>query len=62
VNTCSTFAAVVVPAWFLVTFGIARTSFYYAVRRRESKMDQLAERLATTAQQLIGSGPKLPSR
>jgi hypothetical protein len=55
-------AAILVPAWLLTVFGIARTSFYYASRRRDSLLKALAERLGATTQQLIGPGSRILPR
>jgi serine/threonine protein kinase len=54
-------AAVVVPLWFTMVYGIARTSYHYAVRRREKKMLELIENLAALARELIGERVKLPA-
>jgi hypothetical protein len=51
-------AAFVVPAWLVVTVLTARTSYHYAVKRREKSLRELADRLATLAQDLIGEQPK----
>jgi hypothetical protein len=42
-----------VPFWLALTYAVARTSYYYAVRRRQRELDGLADRLAALAQDLI---------
>ena len=54
--------AVVVPAWLTIVYGIARTSFHYAVKRREKTLGTLADRLAAAARELIGEPSRLPER
>jgi hypothetical protein len=44
---------VVVPFWLATTYAVARTSYYYAVRRRQRELDSLADRLAALAQELV---------
>ena len=42
-----------VPLWLATTYAVARTSYYYAVRRRQRELDGLADRLAALAQSLV---------
>ena len=42
-----------VPLWLATTYAVARTSFYYSVRRRRRELDGLADRLASLAQGLV---------
>ena len=44
---------VAVPVWLATTYAVARTSFHYAVRRRQRELDELADRLAALAQSLV---------
>ena len=54
-------AAFFVPAWLGLVFSGARTAFHYAVKRREKTLQELADRLAATATDLVGpSQPLLP--
>jgi hypothetical protein len=55
-------AAFIVPAWFALTFSLARTSFHYAARRRDQKMAELVTHLADTVRQLVGGSAKLLPR
>jgi hypothetical protein len=54
-------AIFVIPAWLLLTFGVARSSYHYSVRRREKKLLALTENLAALARELIAERPKLPA-
>ncbi len=54
-------AVVIVPAWFLTVYGIARTSYYYATKRRDKTLRDLADRLEQLARELIAD-PKLLER
>ena len=51
-------AAFIVPAWLTIVGATARTSYHYAVKRREKSLGELADRLANLAQDLIGEQPK----
>ena len=51
-------AAFIVPAWLVLTGLTARTSYHYAVKRRQKSLRELADRLANLAQDLIGEQPK----
>jgi serine/threonine protein kinase len=42
-----------VPFWLALTYAVARTSYFYAVRRRQRELDGLADRLAALAQELV---------
>ena len=55
-------AVFLIPAWLALTYGIARSSYYYSVKRREKKLLALTENLAALARELIGERPKLPAR
>jgi serine/threonine protein kinase len=52
----------VIPMWLTLVFGTARTSYYYAVKRREKALSGLADRLAELARELIGEPLKLPEK
>jgi tRNA A-37 threonylcarbamoyl transferase component Bud32 len=49
-------AAFIVPAWLIMAYSIARTSFHYAARARDTKLRELADRLADVADELTRSG------
>jgi len=51
-------AAVIVPVWLTLVYLTARTSFYYAVKRREKSLSAVADRLADLMIDLIGEEPK----
>jgi hypothetical protein len=53
---------VALPAWYFLVFSGARTWFHYAWRSRQGKLEQLADRLASTAEQLILDTPSDPRR
>jgi serine/threonine protein kinase len=56
-------AAVVVPLWLFATFAMARTAYYYAVRRRSRALEGLVDRLAVLARELaIPARPALAGR
>jgi len=44
---------VAVPLWLATTYAVARTSYYYSVRRRQRELNGLADRLAALAQSLV---------
>ena len=46
--------AFMIPAWLITAYSIARTSFHYAVRRRQKVLTYLADRLAELSRELIG--------
>jgi hypothetical protein len=46
-------AAVIVPAWLATVYASARTSYHYAVLRRQRRIETLIERLAETARELV---------
>ncbi|HEY8175070.1 MAG TPA: serine/threonine-protein kinase [Gemmatimonadaceae bacterium] len=46
--------AFMIPAWLATVYSIARTSFHYAVRRRQKVLTYLADRLAELSHELIG--------
>jgi hypothetical protein len=52
--------AFMIPAWLITAYGIARTSFYYAVGRRQKVLNYLADRLADLSRELIGEKRLLP--
>jgi serine/threonine protein kinase len=57
-------AEVVVPVvagWLALTYGTARTSYRLTVRSRRRTLEGLADRLAATAQELIGDRPRRES-
>jgi hypothetical protein len=47
-------ALIVLPVWLSLVYLTARTSYHYAVVRREKVLENLADRLADLAQELIG--------
>ena len=55
-------AAFFVPAWLALVFSGARSAFHYAVKRRERKLSELADRLATLARDLAGPSQSLLPR
>ena len=46
-------AVVGIPLWLLFTYSVARTSYHYAVRRRQRELSGLADRLVALAQDLV---------
>jgi hypothetical protein len=52
-------AAIVVPGWLLLTFATARTSYYYATRRRARQLTELMDRLEVVARELVM--PEVPA-
>jgi serine/threonine protein kinase len=58
-NMAGAAVAVAVPAWLLFTFATARTSYYYASRRRVRQLEKLIQRLDTVARELVGTPPAL---
>jgi hypothetical protein len=54
-------AAVVVPLWLTMVYGVARSSYHYAVKRRERKLLDVIENLAALARELIGERVELPA-
>jgi serine/threonine protein kinase len=54
-------AGVLIPLWLTIVYGIARTSYHYAVKRRERKLLAVTENLAALARELIGERVKLPA-
>ncbi|HMA41238.1 MAG TPA: serine/threonine-protein kinase [Gemmatimonadales bacterium] len=51
--------AVIIPAWLLTTLATARTAYRFTSRRRVAELEQLAERLAALARDLISESPAL---
>jgi serine/threonine protein kinase len=51
-------AALFIPAWLVLVGATARTSYHYAVKRREKVLSEVADRLASLATELIGQEPK----
>jgi serine/threonine protein kinase len=51
-------AAFFVPAWLTIVYATARTSYHYAVGRRERALTKVADRLAQLAEDLIAQEPK----
>jgi len=49
-----------IPAWLIFTYGVARSSFYYTVKRRERTLEKLIDRLADLSRELIGPQKLLP--
>jgi len=54
-------AAVLVPLWLMLTFATARTSYYYATRRRSRALENLADRLEALARELAVPAGRFPS-
>lgn len=54
-------AAFLVPAWLTLIYGVTRSTYHYAVRRRQKALERVADRLADVARELIGETPKLPA-
>jgi hypothetical protein len=52
----------VIPAWLAVVYGVARSSYYYAVKRRAKTLGGLADRLEELSRELIGEPLKLPEQ
>jgi serine/threonine protein kinase len=52
----------VIPAWLTLTYGVCRTSYNYAVKRREKELGTLADRLAEVSRELIADQVRLPER
>jgi serine/threonine protein kinase len=51
-----------VPAWLAITYATARTSYHYSVKRRSGDLENLANKLAELAAELIGeSRPAIPA-
>ena len=51
-------AAFLVPAWLTIVYLTARTSYFYAVNRREKSLREIADRLAGLATELIDEQPR----
>jgi serine/threonine protein kinase len=49
----------VIPFWLATTFSVARTSYHYAVRRRQRELQGLVDRLAQLAEELVPKRPAL---
>jgi hypothetical protein len=45
--------ALFVPVWLAITFATARTAYYYSSRRREQTLEELTDRLAGLAEELV---------
>jgi len=52
--------AFMIPAWLGLVYLTARTSYYYAVRRRQKTLTYLIDRLADLSRELIGEPRLLP--
>jgi hypothetical protein len=50
-------AAIVIPGWLLLTYATARTSYFYAARRRARQLERLAHRLEIVARELVAPAP-----
>jgi tRNA A-37 threonylcarbamoyl transferase component Bud32 len=50
-------AAVLAPAWLILTYATARTTYYYVSRRRARQLAQLADRLEALARDLVVVNP-----
>jgi len=57
---------IIIPGWLLTTFLTARTTYRLTSKRRVAELEQLADRLAALAQELILEpgplGPPPPPR
>ena len=51
----------VMPAWLLITYGVARTTYSRSSRRREHELEALADHLAMVIEDEIHQAPRLPS-
>jgi hypothetical protein len=49
----------VVPFWLATTFAVARTSYHFAVRRRQRELQGLLDRLTALAEELVPRRPAL---
>ena len=58
-NVGTVAAVMAVPFWLVGVFAVARTSYFYSVRRRQRELGRLADRLAALAQELVAAGPAL---
>ena len=54
-------AAFVVPAWLTLTYATARASYHHLVKGRTRDLENLANKLAQLAAELIGEQEQLPS-
>jgi transposase-like protein len=54
-------AVAALPFWLATTYAVARTSYYYAVRRRQREMERLLDRLEVLAEELIAEAAANPS-
>ena len=53
---------VVIPLWLTIVYGVARSSYHYAVKRREKALLKVTENLALLARELIAERtPKIPA-
>ena len=52
----------VIPMWIVLSYGVARSAYYYSVRRRGMALSELADSLASLARDLIGDPLKLPEK
>jgi hypothetical protein len=55
-------AAVFVPAWLALVYGVAHTSYHYSAKKRERTLGDLADRLADLARELNGPQQRLLPR
>jgi hypothetical protein len=54
-------AVVIIPLWLTIVYGVARSSYHYAVKRRDRKLLAVTENLASLARELIGERVQLPA-
>jgi hypothetical protein len=52
--------AMLVPMWLFLTYSTARTSYHYATKSREKSLEELVDRLAALAQELMAEQGLLP--
>jgi uncharacterized membrane protein YfcA len=51
---------VAIPAWLLLTFATARTTYSYTSRRRGRELAQLADRVAAVVEEVVEPRRRLP--
>jgi serine/threonine protein kinase len=49
----------IVPMWLVTTFATARTAYHYSTKRRMRELEELADRMAALAQELVPERPAL---
>jgi serine/threonine protein kinase len=51
-------AGIIVPVWLGITYLTARTSFYHTVKKRQAKLEEVADRLEALATELVTVEPR----